>query len=76
MKQDPLEVQVGGRHYKDMKIQPIEFFHANQMTALEATAVKYICRHKFKGGREDLVKAIHVLEILIKLEYDNADSSI
>ena len=24
-----LKTQVGGNHYKDLKIQPIEFIHAN-----------------------------------------------
>jgi hypothetical protein len=25
----PLSVQIGGDHYKDMAIQPVEFIHAN-----------------------------------------------
>ena len=26
-----LDKQEGGRHYKDLKIQPIEYIHANNM---------------------------------------------
>jgi hypothetical protein len=64
-----LEEQVGGDHYKHMKIQPIEFVHANQIPGVEASIIKYICRHKFKNKREDLLKAKHLIDILLKLEY-------
>ena len=39
-----LEKQVGGNHYKDLKIQPIEFIHANNIPFCEANAIKYLCR--------------------------------
>ena len=65
-----LDIQVGGGHYKDMKIQPIEFCHANNIGAAEGAAIKYICRHRFKNGRVDLEKAIHTLQVLIELEYE------
>jgi len=68
-KVNPLDVQVGGGHYKDMVIQPIEFFHANQTPYPEANACKYILRHKKKNGREDLEKAIHVCQMIIKMQY-------
>jgi len=64
-----LDVQIDGNHYKDMKIQPIEFCHANELGGAESAAIKYICRHRNKNGKADLKKAIHTLQILIELEY-------
>ncbi len=64
-----LETQEGGQHYKQWKIQPIEFIHANGLPYVEGNIIKYIMRHKFKNGLEDLKKARHYLDILIELEY-------
>jgi hypothetical protein len=64
-----LETQEGGQHYKQWKIQPIEFIHANGLPYIEGNIIKYIMRHKFKNGLEDLKKARHYLDILIELEY-------
>lgn len=64
-----LESQVGGDHYASMKIQPIEFAHANRLGPCETLALRYICRHRNKNGRQDIEKAIHVLELLLELEY-------
>jgi hypothetical protein len=64
-----LETQEGGQHYKQCKIQPIEFIHANGLPYIEGNIIKYIMRHKFKNGLEDLKKARHYLDILIELEY-------
>lgn len=58
--------QVGGNHYKDMAIEPWEYAEANNLSFLEGTVVKYVSRHKSKGGVEDLKKAIHCLELLIE----------
>lgn len=70
-----LDTQVGGGHYKDMKIQPIEFIVENNISYREGNAIKYICRHKNKNGVEDIKKAIHYLE-MIKEEYENGRGSI
>lgn len=69
-----LEEQIGGEHYKKYAIQPIEFVHKNNIPAIEASAIKYIVRHKDKNGAEDIKKAIHVLKILLELEYPDADN--
>ncbi len=69
---NPLDTQVGGSHYKDFTIQPVEFCFKNRIPHLESCAIKYICRHAKKGGRDDLDKAIHYLEILKSLEYPEA----
>jgi hypothetical protein len=65
----PLAVQVDGDHYKNMPIQPIEFCQRNKLGFCESNVVKYICRHKSKNGARDIHKAIHNLQILLKLEY-------
>ena len=67
-----LSVQVGGSHYKDMPIQHAEFCQRNRLPWCESAAIKYICRHKKKNGRQDIEKAIHYLRILLELEYPEA----
>ena len=71
MAPDPLQRQEGGEHYKGMKIQPVEFIHANSIPYLEGCAIKYLCRHKAKGGVVDLLKAKHYIDLIISLEYKN-----
>lgn len=66
---NPLDVQVGGSHYKSMKIQPIEYLQANNFNCCESYAIKYVSRHQNKNGRADIEKAIHCLELLLTLEY-------
>ncbi|HEX7046559.1 MAG TPA: DUF3310 domain-containing protein [Gammaproteobacteria bacterium] len=65
------DTQIGGSHYKDFAIQPVEFIHANGIGYLEGNAIKYLCRHKNKNGRQDLEKAKHYIELLLELEYDD-----
>ncbi len=66
---DALAKQEGGNHYKDMKIQPVEFITANNLGFLEGNVVKYICRHHAKNGAEDIKKAIHYCELLLQTKY-------
>jgi len=61
----PLDIQVGGDHYKKMKIQPVEFILANDLGFLEGCVIKRICRYKSKNGIEDLEKAKHEIDLLI-----------
>jgi len=74
MQANPLDVQVGGGHYKDLKIQPIEYIHANNLGYCEANVVKYISRWRSKGGLQDLEKVKHYVDLLIKLEGMNDKS--
>lgn len=67
---NPLNTQVGGNHYKDCKIQPIEFIHANNLGFMEGCIVKYAARHKQKNGAEDIKKIIHYANLILKLEYE------
>ena len=64
-----LSVQEGGTHYKDRKIQPIEYILANGLGYIEGNVVKYITRHKSKNGAEDIRKAIHYCQLLLESEY-------
>lgn len=60
------ERQVGGEHYRTA-IQPWDFITANGLGYLEGNIIKYVARHKQKGGVEDLKKAKHYLEKLIEI---------
>jgi hypothetical protein len=66
-----LSTQVGGSHYKDFQIQPVEFVQRNKLTFSEGSVIKYLCRHREKGGREDLGKARHYIDLLLEMEYGN-----
>tara|TARA_Y100000114_G_scaffold50443_2_gene46055 strand:- start:10021 stop:10233 length:213 start_codon:yes stop_codon:yes gene_type:complete len=61
-----LETQIGGGHYKDMKIQVVEFCMANDIPYMEGNVIKYVVRHTKKNGIEDLKKARHYLDLLIE----------
>lgn len=64
----PLDQQVGGNHYKDLKFQPIEYIHANHIPFAEGCIIKYVTRWRTKGGIDDLKKARHFIDLLIDLE--------
>ena len=70
-----LEVQIGGSHYKDMTIQPVEYIHANNIPFLEGCVIKYVSRWKSKGGIQDLQKAKHFIDLLIDLESRTANKA-
>ena len=61
-------IQVGGDHYRDMPIQPIDYILANGLPFAEGCVVKYVSRWRKKGGVEDLKKARHFLDLLIEHE--------
>lgn len=63
-----LNIQVGGNHYKNMKIQPVEFIHANGIGYMEGNVIKYVSRWRNKNGIADLEKAKHYIELLIEME--------
>lgn len=66
-----LDVQVGGSHYKDMAIQPVEYIHANGLGYIEGNIIKYVSRWRRKNGVADLEKARHYIDLLIELEGKN-----
>lgn len=71
----PYDNQVGGSHYQQFEIQPLEFLMANKdlIDYPEGNAIKYICRHKLKNGKEDIKKAIHYLRVILEEEYGSDD---
>lgn len=71
-KQSALNMQIGGSHYKDCAIQPIQYIEANHLQFLEGNVVKRVTRHdKTTGkGAQDIEKAIHELQLLLELRYN------
>ena len=66
-----LSEQVGGDHYKDMAIQPVEFIEKNGIRFLEGCIIKRASRHdkKTRAGAQDLRKIIHEATLLLQLRY-------
>ena len=64
-----LDTQVGGGHYKDLAIQPIEYTVKNKLSFLQGNVIKYITRYKDKNGVEDLKKVKHYVDFILEFEY-------
>lgn len=60
-----LDVQIGGQHYKSLKIQPVEFVAANGLDFFQGNILKYITRRKgdVEKRLEDLNKAKHYIDL-------------
>jgi hypothetical protein len=54
-------------------IEPVTYIWANNIGYFEGSAIKYITRHRHKGQRRDIEKAIHFLEMLLHFEYGDED---
>ena len=66
---NPHDIQIGGDHYKNMKIQPSHFIYMNEINWYAGNAIKYLCRYDKKGkAREDLEKAKHYIDLLLNEE--------
>jgi hypothetical protein len=63
--------QIGGAHYKKYVVQPSLFINKNKILFAEGNAIKYICRHQDKGKKQDLLKAIHYIEMIIERDYES-----
>ena len=66
--------QIGGSHYRSLKIQPSKFVIENELLFPDGSVIKYICRHRFKNGKEDLLKAIHFIEMIIERDYSKTET--
>ena len=62
--------QVGGKHYIKYKIQPSKFVVVNKLLYPEGSVIKYILRHQDKGGKQDLLKAKHFIDMIIERDYE------
>lgn len=60
--------QHGGDHYRRKGIQPIDVIFDWGLNFAEGSIVKYVARWRDKGGVDDLQKAKHYLEMLIRWE--------
>ena len=65
----PYNKQIGGSHYQKYKIQPSKFVIETKLLYPEGCAIKYIIRHQDKGKKQDILKAIHFLEMIIERDY-------
>jgi hypothetical protein len=61
--------QIGGKHYLKYKIQPSKFVTENKLLYPEGSVIKYVIRHQDKGGKEDLEKAKHMIDMIIGLHH-------
>ena len=60
MNKDPATYQIGGNHYKDKGIQPIEIISGLNLNFCRGSIVKYIARYQYKGQPLlDIKKALH-----------------
>lgn len=66
---DPLKEQIGGNHYKGLKMQPIELIAKTKCSYIQGNIVKYITRYNAKNGKQDLEKAIHYAQLAINLGF-------
>lgn len=62
-------LEVGGDHYQTA-IQPWDFIYANHIPFDESCIIKYACRHKKKGGAEDVEKIISYAKHILKTQYN------
>ena len=73
---DSLDRQVGGDHYKKFgDYQPWQVARAwlteeEFKGAVKLTVMKYLAREADKGGRQDIEKAAHTLQIYLDLTSD------
>jgi len=67
----PEDIQHGGSHYKDQPkhLQPIYLATALKLNPMEYSVLKYLLRHRKKGGLLDLQKMMHFGQMLLQEEY-------
>lgn len=77
---NPDDIQIGGDHYQKMDIQPWRALESWQSPEkfegfLQGSIIKYLARYPHKGKIQDLYKARHVLEKLIRFKETNESIS-
>ena len=65
--------QVGGDHYRKYKLQPSRFVTENKLLYPEGCVIKYVIRHQDKGGKQDLEKAKHMIDMIIERDYSKPE---
>lgn len=60
--------ELGGKHYKQFAIEPIEFIGRNRINFIEGDIIKRICRYLYMDNPLlDLDKIVHEIAILKEL---------
>ena len=57
------------KHYEGA-MTPVEYIVANGLDFLRGNVVKYVSRDKRKNGAEDIRKAIHYCQMILKYDYN------
>ena len=70
----PVNQKINPSHYKQGKIEVIDFIIDQKMDYLTANVQKYISRWRFKDGVCDLKKARWFLDKLIEQQEEGSDS--
>ena len=65
--------QIAGSHYQKYKIQPSKFVVENKLLYPEGCVIKYVIRHQDKGGKQDLEKAKHMIDMIIERDYSEPE---
>lgn len=63
------DTQVGGYHYSQYKIQPIDYIVQNDLDWFQGNMIKYATRFKSKGKKQDLQKVIHYAQLAMEHYY-------
>jgi hypothetical protein len=63
------QLQHGGDHYMKLAIHPAYYIMKNKLPWAEGSAIKYLTRHRDKGGAEDIRKAIHFGMMILEDTY-------
>ena len=66
--------QIGGNHYRKYKLQPSRFVTENKLLYPEGCVIKYVVRHQDKGGKQDLEKAKHMIDMIIERDYSKTET--
>ena len=66
------EDSINPNHYTSFTIAPNEYITANELEWEVGNVVKYVSRYHLKNGKEDLLKAIKYIELLIERKYDES----
>jgi hypothetical protein len=64
-----LPESISPAHYTSFAIPPNEYITANNLEWEVGNCIKYVSRYHLKNGKEDLLKAIKYIEMLIERKY-------
>ena len=51
-------------------MQPSQFVTENKLLYPVGCVIKYVIRHQDKGGKQDLEKAKHMIDMIIERDYE------